>query len=312
MADLFKSCGIGFTESVPVATEITSGQFEEMLESTRLVVINGEGTIHHARHYGRYILELGSIAKQQGRRVYLINATWDTNTEDMALATKYFDGIFVRDGMSQRQLQEYGVASRVVPDLSFLTNIAFNSHGQCGFVVFDSVRNDVSDVLARVARELRASRVSIYRARPENHGSRCQKAGRIELASWIRAVLTSAYDHSGCRIIQERSELLAYMAEHKFVLTGRFHAMCFSVLLGIPFLAVQSNSNKMSALVEDIGLAPERVQPANCSDRQLLGLLRQLGEYSEIEKTNIRSYVDRAYRSARNMSLQIASAVGTP
>lgn len=43
------------------------------------------------------------------------------------------------------------------------------------------------------------------------------------------------------------------------LITGRFHAVTYAIMCRVPFLAFESNTPKISYLVNDVGLNPSRV-----------------------------------------------------
>ena len=57
--------------------------FEAVLAKAKLVVINGEGTIHHDRPAGRRLLEAGKKANDVNVPVALINTGWEGNGLDL-------------------------------------------------------------------------------------------------------------------------------------------------------------------------------------------------------------------------------------
>lgn len=305
LLSLLSRHGITIVNSVPVATYVEGAKFVEMLKGVRLVLINGEGTIHHARHFGRHILDLGALARQEGRQVFLINATWDTNNEEMARIVAGFNGVYVRDTASKRQLDMCGVSSKTVPDLSFLTDISGCARDGDGVVIYDSVLEEVSSILSDYADILGASRVSIHRKSPVLRGN---SGGRLvrKLLGLGGETATRIIDNlGGYRTIMSRTEWLAFMSAHSFVITGRFHAACFSLLLGIPFVAIESNSNKITALLEDVGLNPARLLPKVSDKRELVKTCQELRNYSHVEQQNIKIYLNRAQQSAGHMLLDI-------
>ncbi len=44
-------------------------------------------------------------------------------------------------------------------------------------------------------------------------------------------------------------------------ITGRYHAVCFSIATATPFRALSSNSHKIEALLDDVGLDPRHISP---------------------------------------------------
>lgn len=73
-----------------------------------LVIVNGEGSIHHGRH--QYLLEVA-----QRYPSVLVNAVWDTNPSLFSRLSERFLMRTVRERLSQQQLPD----SMIVPDMTF-------------------------------------------------------------------------------------------------------------------------------------------------------------------------------------------------
>jgi hypothetical protein len=50
-----------------------------------------------------------------------------------------------------------------------------------------------------------------------------------------------------------------YLARRRFLVTGRFHGLCFAVNSRVPFRAAPLDTWKIEGALTDIGLDPERV-----------------------------------------------------
>jgi hypothetical protein len=108
--------------------------YSELLAQADLVIVNGEGTLHHGHKH--WLIRLG--------REYpsvLINAVYQANPNDAAL--KEFKYISVRESMSAAALKEHGIEAEIVPDLVFsskyLQNIKDCSRGPKAIGIIDSV-----------------------------------------------------------------------------------------------------------------------------------------------------------------------------
>lgn len=55
------------------------------------------------------------------------------------------------------------------------------------------------------------------------------------------------------------SDYLSRLAAAQGQITGRFHAVCLSILTETPFLALASNASKIERLLTDAGLGRERM-----------------------------------------------------
>jgi hypothetical protein len=82
----------------------------DLLERADLVIINGEGSIHHGRNLP--ILELA-----EHYPCVLVNCVWQDNPPLPALHAMKL--VTVRESLSGARLDEQGVPYRIVPDVSF-------------------------------------------------------------------------------------------------------------------------------------------------------------------------------------------------
>ena len=92
------------------------------------------------------------------------------------------------------------------------------------------------------------------------------------------------------------------MAEN--VVTGRFHTACMALLTKTPFLALNSNSWKIEALLKDVGLNLKR-RNGNIQDFGTQNLLLKKFTAHEIE--NIDHNLKKWRLSVQNMFDELAS-----
>jgi len=75
-----------------------------LLEAADLVVINGEGTLHHSKKRGKWLLEAANFASAKGAKVALINALWQDNKQEWGALAAPIDYVACRDSRSARDL----------------------------------------------------------------------------------------------------------------------------------------------------------------------------------------------------------------
>lgn len=197
-----------------------------------LVIVNGEGSIHHSatRKRASILAQAGLAAKERKIPAYLINATVYAIDDDIAACLRAFDRIYVRETMSQLELASYNVASEVVPDITIAADLPVapsRSKGVCGT---DSVSKVVSTAILQ----------------------RCRREG------WNYKPMRRGYSFFGRSSSAQYSK---YLSSHSLVLTGRFHAVAFCIATRTPFVAVESNTPKISALLRDVFGSDRRILP---------------------------------------------------
>lgn len=180
------------------------------------VIINGEGTLHNDTYRSRMLLEKAKTLKELGYKVYLINSVWQNNKYN----NRYldcFDRIYVRESLSQKEIQEAGYKAEVVPDLSlYKLKESGKSKLKYDNLVIDSVNKEQSQELEKLSKKLKCPFIKMC----------------------------------------ERSDVEELIKQSSFVHTGRFHGALLCVKHKIKFKAYKSNSHKMEGLVKDINGRP--------------------------------------------------------
>lgn len=188
-----------------------------------IVVVNGEGTIHHTadRPAASHLCRIGGLARRLGVPSVLLNATVQSVDEASAKALRDFDAVYVRETPSRDELRQFGIEATIVPDLVFRHTVA---HGRerSGVLGIDSVLPQVSAAI-------------------EAHFS---------AMGWpFRRIKALKLGHGVAESIDQFCDLLAAKS---LVATGRFHGVALCVVTGTPFVAIESNTHKISGLLRDI------------------------------------------------------------
>lgn len=239
----------------------------EAIPRAALVVVNGEGTLHHDRPAGAALLAAGAAAKAAGVPAALINASWDANGPAYTAALADFALVSARETRSAAQIAAAGLTARVVPDLSFFEQVT-PAAARVGIGFTDSVLRDVALDLEAARKRLGGIALPIHFNFPGLRGDlRNLRDGvaRRDLAD-PGFLVRSIAARLAWRAAETRDEA-AYMgkiAALSLLVTGRFHAATFALAAGTPVLAVESNTHKIGATFEDAGLAPwRRIAPAD-------------------------------------------------
>lgn len=212
--------------------------FVESIRACDIVIVNGEGTLHHNAGLG--ILKRCKLAKSVGKPIFLVNAVWQSN-EFSKQNLDLFDLVFVREPASHREISRDGRPdAKVVPDMVFYCP---------AFEPIDSMREPtkggiaIDSVILGVTREIsefaRANRVPFY-----------------FMGEWHRRNFAKHYP---LRFLRSRASggcllSLGAIVSREYLVSGRYHGACFSIASGTPFLAVASNTHKIEGLVESLGL----------------------------------------------------------
>ena len=231
------------------------------LEAASLIVINGEGTLHHGKRKGFWLLEAGARVKANGGKVALINALWQDNPQDWADIAAGFDLLACRDRRSAAALGEQ-TAQPVswLGDLSMYDPHLHSETSRNGVVVSCSVHRDVTSRLADFANETGSNYIPVttYIKQVNPHLTGLRKIIRTAYAN--RAERRFLTRHPQTRLLQSDADYMSEISTHALLVTGRFHSVCMAILTRTPFVAVTSNSWKIETLLDDIGLNKSRVK----------------------------------------------------
>lgn len=203
-----------------------------------LVVVNGEGTLHHGSARAEELLALCQRAKGLGCAVVLINSLWEANPRRMLPPLRSIDLIHMRDSKSRAALPRR-MDVTVTPDVSIQLFLETTKNGGYAppahaFGVIDSVVPQVTKTLLTLAE----ARGAPFYTMPVNtlRKTRAEVAGR---AGPVRPQLLQVPD---------------LMTASGWV-TGRFHGMIAALCAGQPVCALRSNTAKVEAFLGDAGLA---------------------------------------------------------
>ncbi|MCX7568267.1 polysaccharide pyruvyl transferase family protein [Sulfitobacter sp. F26169L] len=304
--------GISITRTVPARVDWrASAGLRDAVASADLVVVNGEGTIHHNAEAAEPLLAVATEAKARGKTVCLINTTWHENGTAFQDLARQFDIVSVRESSSAAELRQAGIESRVIPDLSLLTEFA-RPVAPVGIAYTDCVIPGTAADLARAMWPLKAWPLSILYGRRSLRDAR-RAFGRakrwdsdrpVDIISKVR--ITFGDLRGQC---DDAETFLSRLAGFRVVVTGRFHVMMLCMALRVPFLVVASNTHKNLSTLRDSGLGIWRHVEVSDIDAALVERA-QHWEASETEALN--DYVASARNAAdklfRDIALQTASS----
>lgn len=205
-----------------------------------LVVLNGEGTLHHGSQRAIELLALCEDAKERGISVAVVNSVWESNPDNMLSALRAADLVHVRDSISRNALP-VDMRAEVTPDVSvkLFLRMARSGHflpPRHEIGVMDSVVQSATDALLGFAEEGGFP----FFAMPGGN---------------LRTIRNSVAARSGSvwpRLLQ----LTDLMSAHSWV-TGRFHGLIAALCAGRPVCALSSNTAKVEGFLRDAGLAEE-------------------------------------------------------
>lgn len=320
---LAAEAGIRIVHQVPLRHDWRSDAWlQKRLQQVDLCLINGEGTLHDDLPAATILVELAAHCARTAQPCVLLNSLWQNNPK-LAAGAALFTRIYVRDARSRDELAERGVAASVVPDLTLSLSPPAPPRERRGWLlngsVLPAVQRQCWETLAAQtdpavgALSLRRVPPLRWRDRDRRYWWRSLRESGKHLRHWLSACclrlppLSSAKGLSRRRWRNSRLSsvsLLAALGSAQGVVSGRFHLLTLSLLCETPCMALASNSHKIEALFEAVGL-----EGRMCSDyadglRQV-----QLRPFSEAERLRIRGFLQSARGQARQMFDEIAALV---
>ncbi|MEZ8816963.1 polysaccharide pyruvyl transferase family protein [Vibrio cyclitrophicus] len=292
---------------------------KKLISTADVVLVNGEGTIHHGRSSAEDLLDISEYCKEIGVKSVLINSIYQDNPSRFIEKVNNFDLVYVRDSFSYQALTSSGVNMvKMVPDLSFTAindiynDVALNKNSQA-ICVTDSVYDDVSLSLYEMAKYNKFNYLPIHtpsRIKPYSNLKKLRRIKRVthnlyNKLEFIFGKLTIKSSRAYYEVT-ELNNYLALISESTGVISGRFHACCMAIWIGKPFVCIKSNSNKTQALLKDVGLLPSR--EVNISD----AFSFEIKEFSDEEKLAVANFKVEILKKHMNMFEEISSIVVNP
>jgi polysaccharide pyruvyl transferase WcaK-like protein len=305
--------GIRIINRCPVGMKWDSNK--QLLHDIRhadIVIVNGEGTIHHNLPRARELVTIAAYSKKNNIPCVLINALFQENDQFIIEHVRLFDKIYVRDSWSGKQLANFGINGNVVPDLTFYSNTNYGAEDKNTtndlVLFFDNVDKQVSEQLLHISRNIPNSRyISILYevSRQRSPGLNMQAILRGIQKVFQTGYRSSLFEsrHFG---IEDFNEFIALIQRAGCIVSGRYHAVCFALQNMIPFIAVPSNTFKIEALIDDVKLKQERLVNLNTLNEQVI---HSLEEFEECEKIHIKQYLSNARLKIENMFNEIAQLI---
>lgn len=232
------------------------------LERAALVVVNAEGTLHHDRPAGAALLAVGAHARALGLPSALINASWQDNGPAFGAALRDFSLVAARESRSRAAMAAAGADPRLAPDLSLFETVPQPASGRREIGFTDSVVRTAAVALDQARRRLDGRVTPILFHPPGLKGSLRNLRDGITRADLTNPAfgLASLRARMAARAAEMPGDrdFMARVARLRLLVTGRFHAATFALAARTPLLAVESNTHKISATLDDAGLEPWR------------------------------------------------------
>lgn len=186
-----------------------------------VLVVNGQGSMHHEAQHCRAKLRAIRAGLEAGRRVWLVNSVWHGNRAESAEVLRRVERIVVREKLSQQELRNsHGIASELCLDFSYFASVP----------------------AARPKQDLKGE-VAITDFYSPEFGTHVRiTGGEMRLFNYL-----SVNDMSW-------SELIATLQTTSLLITGRHQAVYAACKARVPFVALASDCHKIEGLIETSGV----------------------------------------------------------
>lgn len=268
---------------------------KQQILSSDIVIVNGEGSIHHNSIAGVPLLDVASFCSNYGVKTALVNCLFQKMSDVNISKLKDFSFISVRDSFSQHELAELGIESTILPDLTFYSRSKYvDIKDRFGWMYTCSVNIEKTVELSKLSSkkkngffepiiygkgdwETNVGKQTIY-----------SKLKKLGMKSFIIKAKDRFFALSQSNKIDRFSKIYTHNEYHdlisktEFLISGRFHSVCFAINSMTPFVALTSNSHKIEALIHDFGLSRKRVV-TSVSELNNIKFM----PYDEVELNNI-------------------------
>lgn len=285
--------------------------------SLDLVIVNGEGSLHHSSKAARAIAAVPAWAASHSLPAFLVNSVYQQNDAKILEGVKGFAKVWTRDVLSFEALEADGLEAAGTCDLTLtIEPSAKLAEGRSLVLVTDSTLKKTNAELFGFSRRLKDSYYLPYRAEPpmpaglawDNSAAlkryrKRQRSSRLQLSSLARARYRN--------IIATPGELETFVAGNvSLMVCGRYHAVTLALTMGVPFVALPSNSFKVEALLDE----------ADLKHRLIKGSIEKLSSeelsdnfipYTDDEVKKIEALLTRHRGVAEEMFRTIAAECGT-
>jgi polysaccharide pyruvyl transferase len=278
----------------------SAGTLLRNMRRADLILINGEGTLHHGAELGAGLLSVVDHPARGKTPVALINTIYQENPPEWARWLGKMSLVAARDHRSQREIERADVKAAFAPDLSLYGAAPASAKHRPCVAYGDSIYGDITKVLRKTyKRKRREGRSNLFLPIRTSilHGS---PHAPLSLHAWLHAqrytwdAQFSRLKDPNYRISSNAEDFMRDLQQASIYLTGRYHGICLSIASGVPFRAVASNSFKIEALLEDAGLQPAR---SSTDVADVLESVPEDWQFTPREQANLSAFLRDGRRS---------------
>jgi hypothetical protein len=285
-------------------------RFLARLSEADLVVINGEGTLHHGHRQGERLLKIAAHPARGKKPIALINTIYQQNPDSWKQYLDGIDLISARDSRSAAEITRLtGRDCGMVPDLSLAEGaLIVPNTPRTRLLIGDSVETSTRQALLSLTElDPSAKFLPILKGLKPSKPHHPTPFRQLREAYIRLNARYSQWRRGNIEFNRDEAGFIRSLTSARLHVTGRFHAVCFCLFTGTPFLAVESNSWKMAALLEDFGLGSDRIVPRDQIKVQLASG-KDFG-FTDEENIKITAGLERCKHGATDLFDRVAALV---
>ena len=288
-----ESRGFDVAASVPVNRDWSKHRaFAAALDQgIDVVVINGEGTIHHSNERALALSSAVTALKSRGFPVAVVNAGLFENDLSVYRDLREADLVYARDRESRDEAASYGVLAKLSADLSFLSPPVGRGRPWFSGCVTDSMAPKPTEALARLGEARGWPQFPI--------SPKIVEPLRSKIVYDIRYLR-----HAPLAVWPTAARYKALLANHALVVSGRYHGTCMCLAVGVPVLSMSSSTRKIEALMADV-FGDER-RMISAGDAPGIGDPKAY-DWTAEERTALANYARTARGSLNEMLDEVAA-----
>lgn len=222
------------------------------------VLVNAEGTIHDDSEYAYSLLE---IVNYTNKPCFLINMTYQNNSEKFSKLVSKFTKVYVRETFSKKELAKDKVESVVVPDMTFYKlKKDYPERRKKEIYITDSHDIKKSEQLYNIAEKNQIIFLPVIA--PFIKYSSLNgfiKKFKYKFFNIFGNFIKLKYKYKRFTFVKNEDDLLENLKNSSLLISARFHAICLSLHFSVPFVAISSNTFKIESLLNDINLGDKRI-----------------------------------------------------
>lgn len=235
--------------------------FLKALEVCDIVLVNGEGTIHHNSPYGLSLLE---IVDATNKPCVLMNMTYQGNSDEYIELIRKFTKVYVRESMSHNELVQKGIDAMIVPDMTFDSSYQISYQRDTNIYITDSHDIRLSETLYNIAKEMHIKFLPIlapYKKWSSFKGfvKKIKYSFFMHMGNYISKVFPSKYSYARYINVCKEDIFVDKVSHCSLLITARFHALCIAIQTCTPFIVLKSNTHKIEGLLDDMGFSENRI-----------------------------------------------------